>query len=245
MVAEGNDALLEEFFDNGTLPVEHILDGLREAVRARRIFPVLCASALHNVASDLILNFIARKFPRPAERGPWKGTLNGKEAERAVKDSEPRLRCSCSKPLPIRSRARHLLQSGLRRVKNDANLVNARNGGAERLAHIGSLSRQNHPAGHRIHAGDIGGVAKLKDTLTGDTLDDKASLIAYPPVHLPEPSIAYAISAKTRNDEDRMGNAIQKILEEDNRCASIAIRRPRNFCSPAAASSMSRSSSAA
>ena len=66
-----------------------------------------------------------------------------------------------------------------------------------------------------MHAGDIGGVAKLKDTLTGDTLADKASQISYPPVQLPEPSIAYAIAAKTRNDEDRMGNAIHKILEED------------------------------
>jgi elongation factor G len=66
-----------------------------------------------------------------------------------------------------------------------------------------------------LHAGDIGGVAKLKETLTGDTLADKGSQISYPPVKLPEPSIAYAISAKTRNDEDRMGHAVHKILEED------------------------------
>jgi elongation factor G len=66
-----------------------------------------------------------------------------------------------------------------------------------------------------LHAGDIGGVAKLKETLTGDTLADKGSQISYPPVRLPEPSIAYAISAKTRNDEDRMGHAVHKILEED------------------------------
>jgi elongation factor G len=66
-----------------------------------------------------------------------------------------------------------------------------------------------------LHAGDLGAVAKLKDTLTGDTLADKSSLIAYPPVKLPEPSIAYAIAAKTRQDEDRMGNAVHKILEED------------------------------
>ena len=89
MVAEGNDAFLEEFFDTGTLPVEHIVEGLREAIRQRRMFPVLCASALHNVASDLILNFAFEYFPDPAERGPWKGTLNGVEKERAVKDSEP------------------------------------------------------------------------------------------------------------------------------------------------------------
>jgi elongation factor G len=100
-------------------------------------------------------------------------------------------------------------------AKNDANLVNARTGQAERLAHIGALfGKTLQPVGE-LHAGDIGAVAKLKDTLTGDTLDDKGSLITYPSVQLPEPSIAYAVSAKTRNDEDRMGNAVHKILEED------------------------------
>src|SRR5882672_879401 len=63
MVAEGNDALLEEFFDKGTLPAERIMEGLRDAVRQVRMFPVMCASALHNVGSDLILNFALENFP--------------------------------------------------------------------------------------------------------------------------------------------------------------------------------------
>jgi len=100
-------------------------------------------------------------------------------------------------------------------VKNDANLVNARTGGTERLAHIGALFGKVIQPIAELHAGDIGGVAKLKESLTGDTLDDKGSLITFPKVQLPEPSIAYAVSAKTRNDEDRMGNAVHKILEED------------------------------
>jgi len=100
-------------------------------------------------------------------------------------------------------------------LKNDANLVNARSGGAERLSHIGSPMGKTIQAVTELHAGDIGAVAKLKETLTGDTLCDKASLIEYPPVKLPEPSIAYAIEAKSRQDEDRVGNAIARILEED------------------------------
>jgi elongation factor G len=215
MVAEGNDAFLEEFFDTGTLPVEHILDGLREAIRQRRMFPVLCASTLHNVASDLILNFAFEYFPDPAERGPWKGTLNGVEKERAVKDSEP-LSAFVFKTIadPFAGRVTYFkVVSGI--LRNDANLYNSRNGGAERLSHIGTLLGKTINPITELHAGDIGGVAKLKDTLTGDTLADKSSSIAYPPVQLPEPSIAYAISAKTRNDEDRMGNAVHKILEED------------------------------
>src|SRR5271170_626223 len=215
MVAEGNDALMEQFFDKGTLEPEQILAGLRDAVRQMRVFPVLCASSLHNVASDLILNFVLDYFPGPGDRGPWKGTMNGKEAERAVKDPEP-VSVYVFKTVadPFAGRVSYFkVISGV--LKNDANLVNVRTGGSERLSHIGALLGKTMPPVPEIHAGDLGGVAKLKETLTGDTLDDKTSPIAFPAVALPEPSIAYAISAKTRNDEDRMGHAIQKILEED------------------------------
>ena len=215
MVAEGNDAYLEEFFDTGTLPVEHIREGLRDAVRQRRMFPVLCSSALHNACADLVLNFALEYFPGPAEREPWHGMLNGADKERAVKDTEPTsLFVFKTIADPFAGRVTYFkVVSGI--LRNDANEINARNGGGERLSHIGTLLGKTINPITELHAGDIGGVAKLKDTLTGDTLDDKASLIAYPPVQLPEPSIAYAISAKTRNDEDRMGNAIHKILEED------------------------------
>ena len=215
MVAEGNDALLEEFFDKGTLPVEHILEGLHQAIRDRRIYPVLCASALHNVASDQVMNFIVENFPAPTERQPLPGKLNGNDVQRAIKDSEP-VSAFVFKTVadPFAGRVTYFkVISGV--VKNDGNLVNSRNGGAERLAHIGALAGKTIQPVTDLKAGDIGAVAKLKDTLTGDTLCDKASMISYPPVQLPEPSIAFAISAKSRQDEDRLSNAVQRILEED------------------------------
>jgi elongation factor G len=215
MVAEGNDKLLEEFFEMGTLPAEDIVLGLREAVKQMRMFPVLCASGLHNIATDLLLNFILEDFPGPADGDAWRATLNGKEVERSVKDSEP-VSAFVFKTVadPFAGRVSYFkVVSGV--VKNDANLVNSRSGVAERLAHIGALFGKTIQPVPELHAGDIGAVAKLKDTLTGDTLADKSSPIVYPPVRLPEPSIAYAISAKTRNDEDRMGHAVHKILEED------------------------------
>jgi elongation factor G len=215
MVAEGNDKLLEEFFDKGTLPTDEIIEGLRDAVRQMRIYPVLCTSGLHNIGTDLLLNFILEDFPAPSHQGPWKGTLNGKEVERPFKDSEP-VSAFVFKTVadPFAGRVSYFkVISGI--VRNDANLVHVRTGGAERLAHIGVLAGKTIQPVPELHAGDIGAVAKLKETLTGDTLADKASQIAYPPVRLPEPSIAYAISAKTRNDEDRMGHAVHKILEED------------------------------
>jgi elongation factor G len=215
MVAEGNDKLLEEFFNEGTLPVEHIVDGLREAVRVRRIAPVLCASAIGNIGSDLILSFINEHFPSPLECGSWKGKSNGKDMDRPIKDSGP-VSAFVFKTVADAFAGRvsyFKVISGV--LKNDAHLMNARSGVDERLAHIGAIFGKTIPPLTELHAGDIGAVAKLRDTLTGDTLADKAAMIEYPEVLLPEPSIAYAIAAKTRNDEDRMGNAIHKILEED------------------------------
>src|SRR5713226_7106167 len=82
MVAEGNDALLEQYFDKGTLEPEQILGGLRQAIRERRIYPVLCASGLHNVASDALLNFLVENFPAPTDHEPVPGKLNGQDVER-------------------------------------------------------------------------------------------------------------------------------------------------------------------
>src|SRR5213075_1323363 len=85
----------------------------------------------------------------------------------------------------------------------------------EKLAHISIMQGKTAVPVTELHAGDIGAVAKLKDTLTGDTLGDKSVNVVYPHVKLAEPSIAFAIEAKSRNDEDRMGNAVHKMLEED------------------------------
>jgi elongation factor G len=215
MIAEGNDALMEEFFAEGTLPVEHLVDGLRQAVRDRRIYPVLCASALHNMGTDLILDFVSEYFPEPAARGPAKGMVNGELTDREMSDSGP-VSAFVFKTVadPFAGRVSFFkVISGV--IKNDANVTNMRTGTAERLSHIGVPLGKTITPVTELKAGDIGAVAKLKDTLTGDTIGDKSAPISYPPVQLQEPSLAYAIAAKTRQDEDRMGNAVARMLEED------------------------------
>jgi len=215
MIAEGNDALMEEYFDKGTLSPDKIQDGLRLAIRERRIYPVLCASGLRNIGAYQILNFIIENFPAPTEHEKVTGKLNGQDVQRAIKDSEP-VSAFVFKTVadPFAGRMTYFkVMSGV--VKNDAHLMNTRTGGDERLAHIGVLMGKTIQPVNEVRAGDIGAVAKLKDTLTSDTIGDKGSQIAYPAVHLPEPSIAFAISAKSRQDEDRLSNGIQRILEED------------------------------
>lgn len=215
MVAEGNDELMQEFFDTGTLPVEHIVEGMQNAIREDRLFPVLCSSSTHNIGTDQILDFVVGCFPAPTARHATKGTLNGAEMERAVSDDQP-----CAVQVfktvadPFQGRISYFkVMSGM--VKNDDHLMNTRSNTDERFAHLSSPQGKNLLPVTVLHAGDIGAVAKLRDTLTGDTLADKKSMVTFAPMQFPEPSIAYAIAAATRADEDRMGLAIHRILEED------------------------------
>src|SRR3984957_10315703 len=219
MVAEGDDALMQEFFDEGSLPVNDLKKGLREAGLAKRIFPVLLSSALHNVGSDAILNFMAEIFPSPAVRGKAAGHKTpdhkGDTIERKIADSEP-LSVFVFKTLadPFAGRITYFkVMSGV--LKNDATLANFNRSTQERLQHVQVMQGKTATAVTELHAGDVGTVAKLKDTTTGETMGEKSAPIFYPPARIPEPSITFAVEPKTRADEDRIGVAIHKILEED------------------------------
>ena len=215
LIAEGKDDLMEEFFEKGTLPEEHIIAGLDEEMRERRVFPIVCMSGPHNIGSDMLLNLIVEAFPSPLDRPAVKLTLNGAAIERKYSDSEPAAAYVFKTTAdPFAGRITYFkVLSGC--VKNDANLMNVTHSSVERLAHIGAPQGKTIVPVNELHAGDIGAVAKLRETLTGDTLTDKPSPVTFAPVKLAEPSIAFAVEAKSRNDEDRMGNALHKLLEED------------------------------
>jgi len=215
MVAEGNDALMEQFFDQGTLEIEQILAGLKQGIAEMRIYPVFCASGLHNIGSDLILSFIVENLPGPVEREGIPAVVGGKEATQKISGAGSATAFVFKTTAdPFAGRITYFkVITGT--VKNDANMINAGRGSSERLAHIGSPQGKTVQPVPEVHAGDIGAVAKLKDTLTGETLQEKGANAVYPPVKLAEPSIAFAIEAKSRNDEDRMGQAVHRILEED------------------------------
>lgn len=219
MVAEGDDALMEEFFEKGTLPVEDLMKGLREAFQSKRIYPVLLTSALHNIGSGTLLDFLVDVFPSPEKRGVAVGhsetSSKGQELHRKTSDTEP-VSIFVYKTLadPFSGRISYFkVMSGV--LKNDATLQNFTRNTSERLQHVQVMQGKTATAVAELHAGDLGAIAKLKDTLTGDTLGDKAAPIHYPLPHVPEPSITFAVEPKTRADEDRIGTGIHRILEED------------------------------
>ncbi len=218
MVAEGNDQLMEEFFDKGTIPVEDLAPGLKQAIADRRLTPVLVCAALPNLASESLLNFIGDYLPAPTERGERQGlTAEGREAvERTVADDQP-VAAYVFKTVsdPFAGRISYFpVISG--KLEYEANLVNFNRGGSERLSHIGVVMGKAQTPVAELHAGDLGAVAKLKDTLTGDTLGDKSAPIVFPPVKLAEPAISFAIEPKSRSDEDKLSTSIHRLLEEDS-----------------------------
>ena len=216
LIAESNEAYMEEFFEKGTLEPKHLLEGLQAEITARKLFPILCASAASLVGMDLLLNFMVEFFPSGVARGQVAGATPGGEAiERKVSDEEP-VSLFVFKTMAdiFAGRVSYFkVHSGV--LVNDATLTNFNKGSSERLAHISLLQGKAATAVAEIHAGDIGSVAKLKETLTGDTLGDKSAPILYPLVKLPEPAISFAIAANSRADEDRLGAALHRILEED------------------------------
>jgi elongation factor G len=218
LVAEGDDVLMEEFFNTGTIGEEHIITGIHNAIRDDKLFPVLFASGLGNMGTDEVLDFIVDYMPTAVERESVKAEAtpnNGNPAERKIDDSQP-LSAYVFKTVndPFAGRiSLFKVFSGV--LKNDATLQNFTRNSSEKFAHVSAVQGKALTPVNELHAGDIGAIAKLRDTLTGDTLGDKGSPIQYPMVKFPEPAITYAIEPKTRADEDKLSNGIHKMMEED------------------------------
>jgi elongation factor G len=232
LVAEGKDELMEEFFREGTIPEEHLIAALHEAIREDRIFPVLYVSGLRNVGTDHLLDFIKVYAPSPVEReavavrGIQRVTVgngvahgNGEAQEeivmRKVDDKEP-LALYVYKTMtdPFAGRISFFkVISGT--VKTDTTVQNFTRQEQERLAHLSIMQGRKAVEVGELHAGDLGAVAKLRVTLSGDTLGDKAHEIFLEPVSMPEPAMTYAIEPKSRADEDKLAPALHKLMEED------------------------------
>jgi elongation factor G len=217
LVAEGDDKLMEKFFEAGTLGEEDLVPALHNAIREDKIFPVIFSSGLGNIGADRVMDFIVDYTPAPSEHEWVQGESggNGDAPKRHETDAEPvSLYVFKTVSDPFAGRISYFkVFSGV--VKNEASLQNFRSNSAEKLSHISVMQGKTAVAVNELHAGDIGAVAKLKETLTGDTLGDKAAPIQYPRVNLPEPAITFAIEPKSRADEDKLGPGLHKLMEED------------------------------
>jgi elongation factor G len=215
MVAEADEQLMEKFFDAGTLTDEQLLAGLRNSVAAGKIFPLLCTSSLLNMGIPPLLDAIVSYVPSPADR-PFKGVdQSGAEQLRKADEKAPAsvfVWKTVADPFAGRITMFRVV-SGV--VKADSTVHNKTKDVPERLGHL-QLQQGKTPANvPEIKAGDLGAVAKLKDTLTNDTLGDKADPLTFPPLKFPEPVLSYAIEPKSRGDEDKISTSMHRLEEED------------------------------
>jgi elongation factor G len=215
MVAEADDALMEKFFDAGTLSQDELLAGLQRGISAGRIFPVACTSGLANIGMQPLLDALVAYVQSPADRGFAARDASGEEVRVEASENGP-LTAFVWKTVadPFAGRIT-LLRVVSGTLKSDSTVHNVTRDAPERLGHLMLLQGKTQTQVNELKAGDLGAVAKLKETLTSDLLADKSSAIRVPPIAFPEAVISYAIEPKSRGDEEKISTALHRLQEED------------------------------
>jgi elongation factor G len=220
LVAESDDALMEKYFEEGTLPDEDVIPGIKKAIERSKLCPVFAVSAATLIGLSTLLDSIVDYAPNPAAHEAEHGRASvdgdgGEPISRKYSDSDPfsaYVFRTIADPFAGRINVMRIISG---KVLSDANVFNSKRGTQERLGALHCVQGKQLDKIDEAHAGDIIACVKLKDTQTGDTLSDKYAPIVYDGVEYPEAAIAFAIEPKSRQDEEKISVALHKILEED------------------------------
>ncbi len=215
-VAEADDALLEKYLEQGELSEEEIVRGVKAGLAQAKVAPVLVAAADRHLGVDRLASFLADAFPSPADRSPVTVTTKGGEERERACDSAGPLTALVFKTVadPYVGRI-NLFRVWSGTLRPDSSVFNATKNTEERVGQVFTMRGKDHETVPEVAAGDIGAVAKLSHTTTGDTLSVKSDPVSLPPIALPEPLLAVAIAPKTKGDEDKLSTALARIQEDD------------------------------
>lgn len=216
MVAESDDALMEKFFEEGTLSVEELTGGLRKAILSRAVFPVTLGSSGHGVGTSTLLDVIVDYLPNPLERAPFPATDVGGEDAPVAPDVNGPASAIVFKTLndPFTGKIT-IFRAVSGEIDADTPYWNTRIEENEKVGHLLALQGKNGTQIQKLVTGDIAGVAKLKHTNTGDTLCAKARPVKLGWLQLRQPAISYAIEPKSKGDEDKISDALARLMDED------------------------------
>lgn len=219
VIAESDDALMEKYFENGTLDEADIIPNISRAIAASRLCPVFAVSSTTLVGLQTLLDAIIEYAPAPdtheAEHGKASLDEGAEAVTRGYHAEEPfsaYVFRTIADPFAGRINVMKIISGN---VKSDATVLNTTRGVAERLGGLHSMQGKQLDKIDEASAGDIIAVVKLKETQTGDTLADKNAPVVYDPIEYPEAAISFAIEPKSRQDEEKISAALHKILEED------------------------------
>jgi elongation factor G len=214
-VAETDDLLMEGFFEQGSLSQEDLESGLRQAVRRRQLFPVTLGAAAHGIGPSALLDALLAMAPSPADRGFPAENLGGEALELAADPAAPVAALvfkTLSDPFSGKISILRVVSGTLR---SDSTVYNSRAEETERLGHLLALQGKAGTAVPQLVAGDLGGVAKLKASVSGDTLCAKERPVKLAWVTVPEPAMAFAVEPKSKGDEEKIGEALHRLMDED------------------------------
>ena len=213
-IAAADDALLEKYLETMELSEAETRQGLAAGVRTGALVPILCGAATRNLGVQPMLDLVVAAFPSPLGREPYVGCQAGKRVARTAATDEP------FSGIVLKTISADVGRLAIVRVVSgtlhaDATVANPSRGCKERVGQLYCLTGRKRETVERGVAGDFIGLAKLKETKTGDSLCDDGASVEYPRPAIPEPLIAYAVTPKAKTDEERVANKLHDILEED------------------------------
>ncbi|HWL66710.1 MAG TPA: elongation factor G, partial [Actinomycetota bacterium] len=218
-VAETSDELLEKYLEAGDLDRDQVLKALHDGIAQATVFPVLVGAATHLIGIDRLADAIVSAGPSPLDRAPMEGEGGAREPKTDVPMSALVFKTMTD---PYVGRVSFLrVYSGI--FKGDTSIYNATKKADERVAHPFTMRGKEQIPLSEIVAGDIGAIAKLHETVTGDTIADKSNPVVFEVIEPPEPLLPKAIEPKTKGDEDKLMIGLHKLIEEDP-----ALRLDRN-----------------
>ncbi len=210
-VSESSDALMERYLEGEEISHEEIVTALKDGTNHGAIFPVTCGVATRNLAANRLLDAIVEDLPSPVKHG---GLQVGEMTLEAVADAELFAYVFKTRADPFAGRINIFrVYQGV--LKQDSQVMNTRSRTKERIGQL--VSFEGHQTGHATEfgPGDIGAVAKLKETKAGDWLASRETSIEMPSIKLPAPVMAFAVEPGSKGDEDKVFTALRRLQEED------------------------------
>ncbi len=210
-VVETDEGLMERYLDGQELSDEEVAHALKDAVTRGEIFPVACGVATKNLGTTAILDLLVEGVPSPAKK-EFDVHVDGAGSAVFVFKT-------VADPFAGRINVFRVLEGS---VTSDTTLVNHRSRNKERIGQLLTLQGKEHEQADEFGPGDLGAVAKLKETLTGDLLLDADKDVEEPTIDFPEPVMSFAIAPKAKGDEEKLGSALRRLSEED---PTLVLRR--------------------